>query len=485
MISYRQNAALLCLSCCGSAVPKALAWAVPLAALSGVIKHVLTESFAYEPDVSLTELLQSVSFVTMMLSFTMAFRANQAYVRFFNAMDAISESRARWQNCVSAVFSFCNPAEEKRAQVRRFRHEVVRMMTLLYTCSLTALSGEHFEAMGVGDLDAESLKFLDSDDMDRDNRCEVVASWFQNAVMKGIRCGVVDAPPPIVSRVFQELAQGMVVFCNARKINEVQYPFQMAQFLAVVLLFFSFGASIGCAFTLSSPLRAAATSFVNIGAVWTVHYATIRLELPFGSNIHNLPLDIELSRFYKCLSMLVTEEATEHPHVVSKASSRTPLDEFEDPGELTFHYTKDQSALPKLTRYSEHSRLFVSAGPAAELHHFFQGDGISVIGSARSSHSKSSAEAHERERSAESRRSKSFAQAHERQRSENGEAVINDSDREGDPSLMVPGLPVEQTQLRSFVDERVLKIVERAQESGASLDLLLQGEVQTDGEANI
>jgi len=34
----------------------------------------------------------------------------------------------------------------------------------------------------------------------------------------------------------------MVVFCNARKINEVQYPFQMAQFLAVVLLFFSFAA---------------------------------------------------------------------------------------------------------------------------------------------------------------------------------------------------------------------------------------------------
>ena len=58
------------------------------------------------------------------------------------------------------------------------------------------------------------------------------------------KAGGIAAPPPIVSRIFQEISNGMMAFNEATKMKEVPVPFVYVQFNA--LLF--------CAFTLITPV---------------------------------------------------------------------------------------------------------------------------------------------------------------------------------------------------------------------------------------
>ena len=51
--------------------------------------------------------------------------------------------------------------------------------------------------------------------------------------------GGVKAPPPIVSRIFQEISNGMLAYNHACKMKEVPVPFALVHFNALLLLLFN------------------------------------------------------------------------------------------------------------------------------------------------------------------------------------------------------------------------------------------------------
>ena len=55
-----------------------------------------------------------------------------------------------------------------------------------------------------------------------------------------VRCkeGGLNMPPPIVSRIYQELSNGSIGFHQAQKIARVPFPFPYAQLLAIMRLYF-------------------------------------------------------------------------------------------------------------------------------------------------------------------------------------------------------------------------------------------------------
>ena len=61
------------------------------------------------------------------------------------------------------------------------------------------------------------------------DRCEVLAFMIQKMTLNGVSGGFITAAPPIVSRAFQELSNGMVTLNNVRKIKEIPFPFAFAQ----------------------------------------------------------------------------------------------------------------------------------------------------------------------------------------------------------------------------------------------------------------
>ena len=77
-------------------------------------------------------------------------------------------------------------------------------MSLLYCTALqqvAILDDEAFEIIGIDGLSDESLMYL----ADAPEKTLVILQWVQRLIVQSAEAGIITAPPPILSRVYQEL----------------------------------------------------------------------------------------------------------------------------------------------------------------------------------------------------------------------------------------------------------------------------------------
>merc|ERR1712179_123778 len=104
-----------------------------------------------------------------------------------------------------------------------------------------------------------------------------------------MQTGVLPAPPPILSRAFQEVSRGIVNLQNARKIAEFPYPYPLAQISMLLQILHWFVFPFASALFLSRGF-AALLSLSTIFGIWCIHFNAIELEFPFGERINDLPM---------------------------------------------------------------------------------------------------------------------------------------------------------------------------------------------------
>merc|ERR1719208_407466 len=74
-------------------------------------------------------------------------------------------------------------------------------------------------------MDAASLEAIQL----CNSKVELIYQWIQQLIVENIGAGVLSIPPPILSRSFQEIANGMAAFHEAVKISSIPFPFPYAQ----------------------------------------------------------------------------------------------------------------------------------------------------------------------------------------------------------------------------------------------------------------
>merc|ERR1719387_3325387 len=94
------------------------------------------------------------------------------------------------------------------------------------------------------------------------DRCEVVLQWLQKLILEAEKNGTIKVAPPILSRVYNQLGNGIVNLNNARKISDFPIPFPLAQMITVMLMFHWLVTAVVCAASLDSPVWVAILSFV-------------------------------------------------------------------------------------------------------------------------------------------------------------------------------------------------------------------------------
>ena len=97
-------------------------------------------------------------------------------------------------------------------------------------------------------LSAEELDILEGSASPVDQQLQRIF----RAITTRHAAGMLAVPPPVFSRIFQELSTGMLAFNQASKLKEVPMPFAYVQFNALLLHLFVLAAPIGvCCFTRS------------------------------------------------------------------------------------------------------------------------------------------------------------------------------------------------------------------------------------------
>jgi len=234
---------------------------------------------------------------TGMLVVLMAFRTRQALARFWEGTSLLHQMRGEWFDSVSCCVTFSRSAlETKPDDVWVFRHTIVRLMSLCHGSALQEIADADFGTIPTVDvfgLDAATLQYLrDCKQIYCFNRVEVILHLIQTLITRNqaAEVGVLQIPPPILSRVYQTLSRGFVNHLNAKKIVDTRFPFPYAQIIGMLLIINSVLTPVMMAQLVPEPVWAAVFSFVPVFGAFSLNFVAIELENPFGNDPNDLPL---------------------------------------------------------------------------------------------------------------------------------------------------------------------------------------------------
>jgi len=265
-----------------------------------VIHHFADHSV--EPDKFVSQAWFAIASV---VGFLIVFRTQQGYSRYWEGASLLQSVKAYWLNASSNLVAFCTKDPARQQDVERFQHVLVRLVSLLHCSALQTVAMMHDNDFEVIELSGLSKEYIDHVNSHEHNKCFVVLQSVQQLVVEHIRNGVVDIPPPIASRVFQELSNGIVALTNVRKITDVPFPFPYAQLVTVMLLISTSLTPFVTGLLFSDAHWAAMLTFIFQFAFWSINYIAAEIEMPFGDDTNDLPIHELQREMNECLTNLL------------------------------------------------------------------------------------------------------------------------------------------------------------------------------------
>jgi len=307
----------------GSVFPKALCWAIPSACLS-----ILLNIYVFTDGSSISETFEGMekawASYSSVLGFLIVFRNNQAYARFWEGVSLTQQVRGEWFIAISNIFAFCSRDVRMATDVKLFKQLMVRLVSLLHCTALQQvceLDDDTLEVISLDCIDPRKIKFLKA----VDDPPELMITWIQRTIVLANDKLIIDIPPPILSRAFQELARGQVNLTNCQKLKRVPFPFPYAQVMTVMLLVHWVMTAVLTAYLISSWWCAGAICVFVTCAFWSLFYIAMEIDQPFGSDANDLPVEEIQRRFNQTLLMLLDPESADPPSLISDPTANTPM----------------------------------------------------------------------------------------------------------------------------------------------------------------
>mmetsp|Transcript_85187 Transcript_85187/g.246297 ORF Transcript_85187/g.246297 Transcript_85187/m.246297 type:complete len:620 (-) Transcript_85187:255-2114(-) len=294
----------------GSVIPRAALFALPSAALS-VLMHYRLGTLSSVPA-NAGNVNAVWSSVTFVLGVLLVFRTNQAYARYWEGATLLMQVRGEWLNASSSLVAFCSVVPEMTAEVAKFQHQLVRLMSLLYCGALQQVSfvkDDSMEVIDMAGLDESSLFFL----VESEERCDVILQWIRRLIVLNMSSGVIPVPPPILTRVFQELSRGLVAAKDVQKIAEFPFPFPYTQLILVMLVTQTLLTPIMAAAAGEDPIWSSLVVFTSVLVQWSMNYTAAELEQPFGEDYNDLPICDMMKEMNLRLQALLDERVRTPP----------------------------------------------------------------------------------------------------------------------------------------------------------------------------
>lgn len=324
----------------GSVFPSACLVALPCSAVTAALKlwsnyvdpELLTEN-------SVLSNAQAWSGFSFLVGFLVVFRTSQAYSRFWDGCTSTHQMSAEWFDAASALVSFCKFSKAESEVIDCFKQTLVRLFSMLHACALADIEDTEqqdrivaftYELIDADAIDEQSLNVV----RQSDSKVELVFTWIQQLVVENIDTGVLTIPPPILTRAFQELANGMIQFHEALKISTIPFPFPYAQacdcLLIMHLLIVPFVTNIWVA----SPAWAALFSFIQVLIYWSLNFIAVEIENPFGMDANDIDgnhMQVEMNRQ---LTLLIEPSTCRVPRYVGVR--RSVMEDADPPAMTSF-----------------------------------------------------------------------------------------------------------------------------------------------------
>merc|ERR1712003_404070 len=103
-------------------------------------------------------------------------------------------------------------------------------------------------------------------------------------MVENIQTKVLNVPPPVLSRSFQQLANGLVKFHDGLMVASIPLPFPYAQTCDWLLLVHLIVTPLITAQWVSGPFWSFFFTFVQVLVFWSLIIVAMEIENPFGTD---------------------------------------------------------------------------------------------------------------------------------------------------------------------------------------------------------
>lgn len=118
-----------------------------------------------------------------------------------------------------------------------------------------------------------------------------ICLWIIQGVIIMTRKKLLDIPPPILSRIFQELSNGMLGFNQAHKVALVPFPFPFAQMVSLLLIIFYIAIPFFVDRFTQNLIITPVVSFVLPMTYCALNTIAVELEQPFGIDANDIDIE--------------------------------------------------------------------------------------------------------------------------------------------------------------------------------------------------
>mmetsp|Transcript_27773 Transcript_27773/g.44142 ORF Transcript_27773/g.44142 Transcript_27773/m.44142 type:complete len:524 (+) Transcript_27773:151-1722(+) len=152
---------------------------------------------------------------------------------------------------------------------------------------------DHLDLMVLSVPSTEEVALLEV----ANDKPNLICLWIIQGVIIMIRKKLLDIPPPIVSRVFQELSNGMLGFNQAYKVALVPFPFPFAQLMSVLLCAVYILMPFYIDLFTQNPYVTPIISFFLPTVYCALNNISVELEEPFGVDQNDVDIEIKHEDF--------------------------------------------------------------------------------------------------------------------------------------------------------------------------------------------
>lgn len=305
----------------GSVFPKAFAIAMLPTILAVGVSFLISDTVESPYPFQLVILENSAvySSFSFVIGFLLVFRTQTAYSRFWEGTTLVQVLRGVWVGAFGSIVAFTTTSKNSEEEVLEFRLKLARLMSCLHANALDFIAGEGNrvqKCLGIAGLDKETLSLM--------NVCEdetlmyVLVQWIQQMILYNMGKGVISTPPPIVSRVFQDLSTGIVTLNNAKKISETPFPLPYAQALSTVIIMHAAMTPFVFAVWTHTPFWAGLFTFTAVFLFSTINFIAAEIEQPFGDDANDIDLEELQNKFNNILVTMLSPQCTQRPMLQKK-----------------------------------------------------------------------------------------------------------------------------------------------------------------------
>jgi len=317
MILYDAHSWRELLSWRGSVFPRTAKYAFSAGFLAACLKVLDGSSIASLP----IEMNSSAfSGFTFTLGLVLVFRTNQSYSRFWESITSAILMRSKLFEASASLASFASCSQQPPENIDRFFHSIVRLVSLLHASALDLMCGtpdKRFPVIDLEGLETASLEYLY--DLPCDLRVDVIYQWINGLAVESINSGLLAAPAPIVSRVFQELELSRTELHRVLQVTGIPIPFPYAQASSVLLIVYTIFTPIFMVRWTPHPAVTFAITFFLVLSLWSLELIAVEIENPFGDDVNDLQVGRFQEDFNKRLLLLLHPQTRHVPELTSQA----------------------------------------------------------------------------------------------------------------------------------------------------------------------